>query len=120
MSDYKKLGNEHLTNAVCLADKIIHLNIKFRVAEEIGVCVCVRVLVTQLCLTPFNPKHYSPPGSSIVEFSRRKYWNGLRFPSPGGLPNAGIGPPSPILQADCLLSEPPEKMVRTTASSMVR
>ena len=43
MSDYKKLGNEHLTNAVCLADKIIHLNIKFRVAEEIGVCECACV-----------------------------------------------------------------------------
>ena len=42
-----------------------------------------------------------------MEFSRQEYWNGLLFPSPGDLPDPGIEPGSPTLQADILLSEPP-------------
>ena len=42
-------------------------------------------------------------------FSRQEYWSGLPFPSPGDLPNPGIKPRSPTLQADSLLSEPPGK-----------
>ena len=42
-----------------------------------------------------------------MEFSREEYWNGSPFPSPGDLPNPGIKPRSPALQADPLLSEPP-------------
>ena len=37
----------------------------------------------------------------------QEYWRGLPFPSPGDLPNPGIEPGSPTLQADSLLSEPP-------------
>ena len=33
-------------------------------------------------------------------FSMRAYWSGLPFPSPGDLPNPGIEPASPALQAD--------------------
>ena len=40
-------------------------------------------------------------------FSRQEYWSGLPFPSPGDLPNPGIEPRSPALQADALPSEPP-------------
>ena len=42
-------------------------------------------------------------------FSRQEYWSGLPFPSPGDLPNPGIKPGSPALQADALSSEPPGK-----------
>ena len=42
-------------------------------------------------------------------FSRQEYWSGLPFPSPGDLPNPGIEPRSPTLQADALISEPPGK-----------
>ena len=38
-------------------------------------------------------------------FSRQEYWSGLPFPSPGDLPNPGIKPRSPALQADPLPSE---------------
>ena len=48
-------------------------------------------------------------GSSVHEFSRQEYWNGLPFPSPEDLLNPGIEPGSPALQADSLLSEPPRK-----------
>ena len=42
-------------------------------------------------------------------FSRQGYKSGLPFPSPGDLPDPGIEPGSPTLQADALLSEPPGK-----------
>ena len=35
-----------------------------------------------------------------MEFSRQEYWGGLPFPSPGDLPDPGIEPRSPTLQAD--------------------
>ena len=38
-------------------------------------------------------------------FSRQGYWSGLPFPSPGDLPNPGIEPGSPALQADSLPTE---------------
>ena len=41
-----------------------------------------------------------------MEFSRQEYWSGLSFPSPGDLPNLGIKPGFPALQADSLPSEP--------------
>ena len=42
-----------------------------------------------------------------VGFSRQEYWSGLPFPSPGDLPDPGIEPGSPTLEADALTSEPP-------------
>ena len=41
-----------------------------------------------------------------MEFSRQDYWSGLPFLSPGDLPDPGIKPRSPALQADALPSEP--------------
>ena len=45
--------------------------------------------------------------SQSMGFSRQEYWSGLPFPSPGDLPDPGIEPGSPALQADGLPSEPP-------------
>ena len=47
-----------------------------------------------------------------VEFSRQEYWSGLPFPSPGDLPDPGIEPRSPAVQADSLSSEPPAKVTQ--------
>ena len=44
-----------------------------------------------------------------MEFSRQEYWSGLPLPPPGDLPDPGIRPRSPTLQADSLPSEPPGK-----------
>ena len=43
-----------------------------------------------------------------MEFSRQEYqeWSGLPFPSPGDLPNPGVDPSFPTMQADSLPSEP--------------
>ena len=40
-----------------------------------------------------------------MRFSRQGYWSGLPFPSPGDLPNPGIEPGSPALQAGSLPTE---------------
>ena len=44
-----------------------------------------------------------------MEFSRQEYWSGLSVPAPGDLPDPGIEPRSPALQADYLQSKPPGK-----------
>ena len=40
--------------------------------------------------------------SLSMGFSRQEYWSGLPFPSPGDLPDPGIEPGSPALEADAL------------------
>ena len=45
-----------------------------------------------------------------MEFSRLEYWSGQPFPSPEDLPNPGIKPRSPALQADSLPAEPQGKL----------
>ena len=41
-------------------------------------------------------------------FSRQEYWSALPFPPPGDLPDSGIKPRSPALQADSLSHEHPK------------
>ena len=60
----------------------------------------------QLFAFPWTVAHQAPLS---MEFFRQEYWNGLPFPSPGDLPDPGIEPGSPALQADSLPSEPPWK-----------
>ena len=42
-----------------------------------------------------------------MEFSSQENWSGLPCPPPRDLPNPGIEPRSPALEADSLPSEPP-------------
>ena len=44
-----------------------------------------------------------------MELFREEYWSRLPFPSPGDLPDPGMQPGTPALQADSLPSEPPGK-----------
>ena len=60
----------------------------------------------QLFATPWTVACEAPPS---MEFSRQEYWNGLPFPSSVDLPDPGIKPRSPALQAAALPSEPPGK-----------
>ena len=62
----------------------------------------------QLFATPWTVAYQAPPSLGL---SRQEYWSGLTFPSPGDLPNPGIKPGSPVLQADTLPSEPQGKSV---------
>ena len=60
----------------------------------------------QLFATPWTIARQAPPS---MGFSRKKYWSGLPFPSPGILPDPEVEPGSPALQVDSLPSEPPGK-----------
>ena len=57
-------------------------------------CPTLAILSTVACQAPLS-----------VGFSRQEYWRGLPFPSPVDLPDPGIEPRSPALQADDLLTE---------------
>ena len=60
----------------------------------------------RLFATPWTVARQAPLS---MGFSRQEYWSGLPFSSPGDLPEPGIEPRSPTLQADTLPSEPPGK-----------
>ena len=68
----------------------------------------------QLFSTPWTVAYHTPPS---MGFSKQEYWSGLPFPSPGDLPNPGIEPGSPVLQADALPSEPPGKSIRVYSNA---
>ena len=64
--------------------------------------------VAQLCSTLCDPVDCSLHQAPLfMGFFRQEYWSGLRFPSPGDLPNPGMEPSSLAFQADALPSEPP-------------
>ena len=77
--------------------------------QEILKCVCTLYygggLVTKSCptiATPWTVAHQAPLS---IGFSRQEYWSGLPFLSPGNLPDPGIEPASPALQAGSLPTE---------------
>ena len=47
-----------------------------------------------------DPWIVAQQGPLSMGLSRQEYWIGLPFPSPGDLPDSGIKPRSPALQAD--------------------
>ena len=73
-------------------------------------------LVTKACLTHVTPWTVARQAPLSMEFSRQQYWSGLPFPSPGDLPNLGIEPRSPALQADSLLIKLQKLMLPWNAS----
>ena len=65
----------------------------------------------QLFATPWTVTH-QPPLS--MEFFKQEYWNGLPFPTLGGLPNPGMEPASPassVLAGGFFTTEPPLRTV---------
>ena len=78
----------------------LHLLYLFTQVESLS---CVRLFAN-----PWTVAHQAPPS---MEFTRQEYWSGLPSHSPGDLPDPGIEPRSLALQADALLSEPPENPV---------
>ena len=53
------------------------------------------------------------PAPLSMEFSRKEYWSGLPFPSPGNLPDPGIEPESPALQICYHLSHQAKQLLVT-------
>ena len=70
---------------------------------------CVRLFATPWTVSSQAPLH--------MEFSRQEDWSGLPFPTPGDLPDPRIEPGTPALQADSLLSEPPDTDALSPKSS---
>ena len=64
-----------------------------------------------LFVTPCTVACQASPSTG---FSRQEYWSGLMFSSPGNLPDPGMEPGSPALQADSLPSEPLGKPYEVT------
>ena len=67
---------------------------------SVCVCACASSLShVQLFGIPWTVVHQA---SSAVGFSRQEYWSRQPVPSPGDLPDPGIKPRPPALQADSL------------------
>ena len=80
---------------IILMNKLI---VKYSIVKSLS---CVRLFVTLWAVAYL--------ASLSMGFSRQEYWSRLPFPSPGELPDPGIEPRSPSLEADALTSEPPGK-----------
>ena len=69
--------------------------------EVVCVCVCVCQSLSRVRLFGIQ-QTVACQASLSVDFSRQEHCSGLPFPSPEELPNSGIEPWSPVLQADSL------------------
>ena len=67
-----------------------------------------------LFVTPWTIAHQAPLS---MEFPRQEYSSELPFPSPGDLPDPGIKPTSPALQADSLSAEPSDSLATAYTQS---
>ena len=74
-------------------------------AENNAWNTCVYLVVSD-CAILWSIANQAPLS---MGFSRQEYWSGLPFPSPWELPDPGIEPRSPALEADALTPEPPGK-----------
>ena len=64
---------------------------------------CVHAQSLQLCPTLCDPMESLRHQASLsMRFSRQEYWSEFLCPPPGNLPDPGIKPRSPALQADSL------------------
>ena len=90
-----KIGAPH----ICYSSSKCHKSVKVKSFSHVW-----------LFATPWTVAYQAPPS---MGFSRQGYWRGLPFPSPEDLPNPGIEPGTPILQADALPSESPGKLLYT-------
>ena len=75
-------------------------------------------LVAKSCLTLATPWTVACEAPLSMGFLRQAYWNGLPVPSPVDLPDPGIEPEFPALQADSLPAEPPGKLKNTGMGSL--
>ena len=76
----------------CIGSALLLKNSFLRSKVRVKSLSCV-----QLFATPWTVAYKVPPS---MEFSRQEHWSGLPFPSPGDLPDPGVEPVSPTLQAD--------------------
>ena len=78
--------------------KILHATKKIKGPKHF--CFSGGAVHAQGLLTLCDPMDCGPPDSSVHGFPRKEYWSEMPFPSLEDLPEAGIEPRSPALQAD--------------------
>ena len=94
----------HLTGPRTLPNMNVQLFAKIPLQKPVGL-----VLVAQSYLTPWDPVDCSPSGSSVHGILQARILEWVATPPPGDLPDPGMEPGSPALQADSLLPAPPGK-----------
>ena len=97
-----RIGNTDLNQIKTLAFKKV--KVKMKSLSRVWLFATPRTVVNQAPLS--------------MGFSRQECWSGLPFPSPGDLPDPGIEPQSPALQADSLRAEPQGKPKNTGVGSL--
>ena len=102
LSDWTKLNWVDVVSSHQACDNLCYSSNRKLTQRERKVKSLSRVW---LFVTPQTAAYQAPLS---MGFSRQEYWSGLPFPSPGDL-DPGVEPRSPALQADTLLSEPPQK-----------
>ena len=89
--------------------KRVRLSVWIKTVSPDYMLHAVLCLVAQMCPTLYDPTDCNRAGSSICGYSPDEYPGvGFHLP-PGDLPNPGIKPGSPALQADSLPAELPGK-----------
>ena len=98
----------------------MHILVSLETQWHVKMTVKVKVKLlsrVRLFATPWTVAHQAPP---FMGFSRQDCWSGLPFPSPGDLPDPGIEPRSPELEADALPSEPQLINIRISVLHLVK
>ena len=104
------LGRKAMTNldsilknrGITLPTKVHRVKVMVFPVVMYGDEMVLVVLVTKSCPTLVTPWTVARQAPLSMGFYWQEYWSGLPFPSPRNLPDPGIEPWSPVLQADCL------------------
>ena len=95
----------HVSCVSCTGRWILHC-FTWEAPEELLKVKVKSLSRVRLFATPWTVAYQAPPS---MGFFRQEYWSGFPFPSPGDLPNPGVEPRFPALEANALTSEPPGK-----------
>ena len=108
-STWDSAGIQYIYSVICVTNTSIQLQNIFMTPKENSIYIKVKVKSlsrVRLFATPWTVAYQAPPS---MGFFRQEYWSGFPFPSPGDLPNPGVEPRFPALEANALTSEPPGK-----------
>ena len=100
-------GEDPLQKGMATHSSILVRRILIYVCVYVCVCVCAKSL--QFCLTPCDPMDCSLPASCVHGILQVRILSGWPCYPPVNLPNPGVEPKAPTLQADSLPSEPSGK-----------
>ena len=77
--------------------------------KQLSMLMYVFISLGYISRSGIGSSYWAFQASLSMGFSGQESWSRLPLPSPGDLPNPGIKPRSPVLQADTLTSDLPGK-----------